>query len=117
MIKKIVSGTLSALLVLTSVLSADVSRSAVAGEKNSDPQFASPDVDYDLQGSNSLGKYLKKMADDNNADPNLGLLSNKKSNCFEMNSLDFDADTGTITAFSTQTEKSNEKDRGQYLMK
>jgi hypothetical protein len=45
------------------------------------------------------------MSDENNVDANLEKLTNKTSSSFEMNGLDFDIETGVITAYSTQSEK------------
>ena len=104
MFKKLISGALSAAIIVTSAASSNFFGTADISKKTS-PNSDPCNIDYDLQATNSLGKYLKSMADKNNNDLNPEKMSNKTDSSFAMNSLDFKIDTGMITAFSTQSEK------------
>ena len=96
MLKRLISGTLSAIICMTSIvpnhLSNYVRREAKAITKEVG--------DYDIKATNSLGNYIKGMSAKN--DITSSLTQGFDSSRFQITSLEFDCETGVVQIASTQ---------------
>ena len=104
MVKKIFTGAIAAAITVTSVLT--VSPTATSKSRtNTDMDLGQNEIEYDLEATNSLGKYFKKISEGTEAEASLKNLSNNSDLIFEINSLDYNAETGVVTVYSSQAEK------------
>ena len=95
MVKKIFTGAIAAAITVTSVLT--VSPTATSKSRtNTDMDLGQNEIEYDLEATNSLGKYFKKISEGTEAEASLKNLSNNSDLIFEMNSLDYNAETGVL---------------------
>ena len=104
MIKKILTVALSATIVASSVITGNNKYVIECDKCQSDAILNDGKNQYDLQATNSLGKFIAQSSKDNN--PGIKSLSNRKDDTFSVTNLGFDVESGIIVATSTQTQNS-----------
>ena len=105
MIKKLISGALSAAILFTTAATSGYIKTPEAGETPTTNTKIDPNMDeYQLEASNSLANFFKNQKEEHSLNPDAELLSDKKDSEFVITNLGFDAETGIVHVASSQSE-------------
>ena len=102
MLKKIISATLS-LTMLISATAADGFNSLIADNSSNNGHNASDSRETQLKGQNSFGKYIEKTASKEKEEGIKPLSLKADTDGFKVARLDFDLESGKLTAITTQS--------------
>ena len=104
MFKKLISGVLSSILAVSSVLTCSIDHSVKCDESSSEQNVNDSSKQFDLQATNSLGKYIAQSSEENDSEPRIKPLSYCNEENYNVLNASFDAESGIITAVSSQSE-------------
>ena len=101
MLKRLISGTLSAVMCVSAILADHpISRSGVP-KSSTDSSSKQQNDDIGMQGVNSFGKFIANAADEDEG-PSFGAALS--SNDYSITSLEFDPASGVVSIASTQPD-------------
>ncbi|WP_037271464.1 leucine-rich repeat domain-containing protein, partial [Ruminococcus flavefaciens] len=100
MFKRLIAGTLSAIICTTAVLPNHLSNYVGREAKAATKEASNISGDYDIRSTNSLGTFFKHAAAEEEVQNPLA--ENACNSQFQITSLEFDIETGTVRIASTQ---------------